>query len=147
MEIPFPEPRRLTLTIRSRGRSAELAALAFGDPDGPPEVVFLHANGFNALTYRQALAPLAPRLRILAFDQQGHGGSTLRADPDGRADWRDLRDDLLGVLEALDGPPVVLAGHSLGGTVSLMAASEAPARVKALALFDPVLFPPRPPDA
>jgi pimeloyl-ACP methyl ester carboxylesterase len=36
---------------------------------------------------------------------------------------------------------VVLAGHSMGGTSSLLAAAAEPARVRALALFDPVIFP------
>ena len=34
----------------------------------------------------------------------------------------------------------MLAGHSMGGTSSLLAAAAAPARVKALALFDPVVM-------
>jgi pimeloyl-ACP methyl ester carboxylesterase len=35
----------------------------------------------------------------------------------------------------------VLAGHSMGGTSSLLAAAAQPARVRALALFDPVIMP------
>ena len=34
-----------------------------------------------------------------------------------------------------------LAGHSMGGTTSLLAAAAEPQRVRALALFDPVIFP------
>jgi len=34
---------------------------------------------------------------------------------------------------------VTLAGHSMGGTVSVLSAAERPDRVKALALFDPVI--------
>ena len=37
--------------------------------------------------------------------------------------------------------PVVLAGHSMGGTSSLLAAAAEPERVRALALFDPVVMP------
>src|SRR5581483_9820808 len=49
--------------------------------------------------------------------------------------------DLLALLEAIDAPaPIVLAGHSMGGCVSLLAAAEAPRRVQALALFDPVII-------
>ena len=35
---------------------------------------------------------------------------------------------------------MVLAGHSMGGTSSLLAAGRAPERVKSLVLFDPVLL-------
>ncbi len=134
-------PRRRTIAIEGRGDGARLAALDFGDPARPIDVVFLHANGFNAMTYRSVLAPLAGTLRILAVDQQGHGRSPQRAAVEGRMNWHDLRDDLLGLLAALEGPPVVLAGHSMGGAVSILAAAERPERVRGLALFDPVIVP------
>jgi pimeloyl-ACP methyl ester carboxylesterase len=138
---PLVVPRRRTLSIESRGAPGELAALDFGDPDRPVDVIFLNANGFNAMTYRSALAPLAAGLRILAVDQQGHGLSPQRTPAAGRLDWLDLRDDLLALLEAVGGGPKVLAGHSMGGAVSILAAAERPDRVRALALFDPVIIP------
>lgn len=134
------EARRRTLTISPPSGQAQLAAVEFGDPARPIDVIFLHANGFNALTYRSVLAPLGDRLRILAVDQQGHGRSAQRVPAEGRTNWCDFRDDLVAVLDAHGGPPVVLAGHSMGGAASVMAAPERAARVKALALFDPVLM-------
>jgi len=133
----FREPRKRALAVAG----GEIAALEFGPTDKPIDVVFVHANGFNAQTYRVLLSPLAAGLRILAIDQRGHGETTLPAEPDGRRSWRDLRDDLVGLLDALDGPPAVLAGHSMGGTVSLLAAAERPDRVKGLVLLDPVIMP------
>jgi len=106
------------------------------------DVVFLHANGFNARTYRSILAPLADRLRILAPDMRGHGATSLPVESPGRLDWYDLRDDLTAFLAALDLPPAVLAGHSMGATTSLLAAAQTPGRVHALALFDPVILSP-----
>jgi pimeloyl-ACP methyl ester carboxylesterase len=136
----FSEPRRRTFDLSGLDAGARLAALEFGDPDRPLDVIFLHANGFNAMTYRSVLAPLGSRLRILAVDQQGHGRSPQRVAIEGRNSWIDMRDDLVALLDLLDGPPVVLAGHSLGGAVSLFAAADRPQRVKALALFDPVIM-------
>lgn len=133
----FREPRKRTTPITG----GEIAGLEFGPTDRPIDIVFVHANGFNAQTYRTLLSPLAASLRILAIDQRGHGATTLPADPEGRRSWRDLRDDLVGLLDALDGPPVVLAGHSMGGTVSLLAAAERPERVRGLVLLDPVIMP------
>jgi pimeloyl-ACP methyl ester carboxylesterase len=132
-------PRRRTFAISSRGQGGELAAIEFGDPDRPIDVIFLHANGFNAMTYGSVLAPLARDLRILAVDQQGHGRSPQRSAAEGRPDWLDLRDDFRALLQVIDAGPVVLAGHSMGGAVSVMTAAEQPDRVRALALFDPVL--------
>lgn len=137
---PFAEPRRRTLAISPPTGPAELAALEFGDPDRPLDVVFLHANGFNAGTYRSVLGPLSDRLHILAIDQQGHGRSAQRASSEGRRNWTDLRDDLVALLDALPGGPVVLAGHSLGGAASLFATAMRQQRVRGLAMFDPVLL-------
>jgi len=39
-------------------RDGTLSALHFGDMSKPLELVFLHANGFNAQTYRAVLGPL-----------------------------------------------------------------------------------------
>jgi pimeloyl-ACP methyl ester carboxylesterase len=140
---PLAAPRRRRFSIRSRGQDGELAGLEFGDPVAPLDVLFLHANGFNAMTYRSILAPLAEGLHILAIDQQGHGRSPQRSPAEGRPDWLDLRDDLVALLDVLgDGPPMVLSGHSMGGAVSVLAAAERPDRVRALALFDPVIVPP-----
>jgi pimeloyl-ACP methyl ester carboxylesterase len=139
-------PNDLTSSPRLRRRAlpggglGELALLDFGPPERPVDAVFLHANGFNAGTYRAILGPLSPGYRILAVDQRGHGLTSLPAVPQGRADWLDLRDDLLAFLEAENLEDVVLSGHSMGGTASLLAAAASP-RVRALALFDPVILP------
>ncbi|MDB5456085.1 MAG: alpha/beta hydrolase [Caulobacter sp.] len=137
----FREPRRRLIAIDSRAGAGDMAALEFGPQDQPVDVVFVHANGFNAQTYRTLLAPLGAGLRVLAVDQRGHGATTLAAAPEGRRSWRDLRDDLVALLAALDQPPVVLAGHSMGGTVSLLAAADQPAAVRGLVLLEPVILP------
>lgn len=131
-------PRRLMVPLPARG--GDMAVLDFGDPNRPVDLVFSHANGFNAATYRSLLAPLASSFRILAPDLRGHGLSTLPTVTEGRRDWHDHRDDLLALLDAFPGPPVVLAGHSMGGTASLLAAAERPGRVSRLVLCDPVIW-------
>jgi pimeloyl-ACP methyl ester carboxylesterase len=138
----FHEPRRRMIPIRSPWGDGEMSVLDFGDASRPPDVVFVHANGFNALTYRSLLAPLSASLRLIAPDLRGHGATRLPADPKGRTSWRDFRDDLIALLEALDGPPVTLAGHSMGATASLLAAERRPDRVSNLVLLDPVIFKP-----
>lgn len=128
-------------TISLPGQEGEVALVEFGDPDRPIDAIFAHANGFNALTYRQALAPLGGALRILAPDLRGHGRTSLAADPATRQDWMDLSRDLVDLMDALGvDRPIVLAGHSMGARAALMATTLAPERVKALALFDPVMI-------
>jgi pimeloyl-ACP methyl ester carboxylesterase len=108
--------------------------------NGPP-LHFAHATGFNAETYRSLLSPLAGQFHIYASDARGHGFSTLPAVPERNASWTTYRDDLVRMLDALGGPPVVLAGHSMGATTSLMAAARRPARVAGLVLIEPVIVP------
>ena len=117
-----------------------MAALDFGDPARAADLVFVHANGFNARTYRALLEPLASSYRILAPDLRGHGLTRLSTENDDRWSWRDHRDDLVAFLDALQGPPLVLAGHSMGATTSLLAAAERPDRVRGLVLLDPVIW-------
>jgi len=132
-------PRTRMIDLPSRGGA--MAAIELGPRDRPVDVIFSHANGFNGRTYRSILSPLAATLRILAIDLRGHGATTLPTVIEGRDGWVEFRDDLLALLATAAEAPVVLAGHSMGGTSSLMAAAADPQRVKALALFDPVVVP------
>ena len=138
--LALSAPRRLTVPIDNRWGGGEMAVLDFGDPARPVDLIFAHANGFNAYAYRSLLQPLSGALRIWAPDLRGHGQSRLPARPEGRRSWKDHRDDLIALLDAVDGPPVALAGHSIGGTSGLLAAAERPERVSRLLLLDPVIW-------
>ena len=139
--VPGFEFRRLRFDLPSVGGHG--TAIEMGPQDRPVDIVFSHANGFNALTYRSILGPLTDRLRIVAVDQRGHGLSGLPPRlEDPNRNWYDLVPDLKAVLEALDIRNAVLGGHSMGGTISLMAAAETPGRVRGIALFDPVIMAP-----
>jgi pimeloyl-ACP methyl ester carboxylesterase len=137
-DIPWPSQRRVTLPGRGPG---EMAYLDFGPPDRPVDVVFVHANGFNAGAYRRMLTPLAPPYRVMAIDLRGHGATTLDTPLANRRDWFDLRDDILGFLHALKLRRVVLSGHSMGATSALLAAAEDADLCRRLILFDPVILP------
>ena len=133
-------PRRLSLSLGN----GEISYLEWKLAEGLPPLHFAHANGFNGLTYRALLAPLAPYFHIRAWDARGHGMTTLPADPAAHKDWYIYRDDLIAFTERFAedaGRPVLLAGHSMGGTASLMAAAERPDLVAGLCLADPVLIP------
>ena len=134
-------PRRLNVPVSNRWGEGEMSVLDFGDERRPVDLVFVHANGFNAATYRSLLAPLSASLRILAPDLRGHGQTRLPTETQGRWSWHDHRDDLAALFDTLDGPPVALAGHSMGATSALLAAAERPDKISRLALFDPVVMP------
>jgi pimeloyl-ACP methyl ester carboxylesterase len=127
--------RRVSFEVRG-GR---VAGLAFGLETPNPDIVFLHATGFNARTYRSLLGPLGDRFHVLALDARGHGRTELPAKTGGYTSWRPHRDDLIAVLEHFSAP-VTLAGHSMGATVSLLAAGKRPDLTAALALIEPVIL-------
>ena len=52
-----------------------------------------------------------------------------------------MRDDLLAALAVLGVENAVLSGHSMGGTVSVLAAALEPRIARSLVLFDPVIIP------
>ena len=78
-----------------------------GDP-GTPAMVLLHALGERAASWDQVAAQFATRFRVVALDLRGHGASTWP----GTYSVPRMRDDVLGVLDALDLHDLVLIGHS-----------------------------------
>jgi pimeloyl-ACP methyl ester carboxylesterase len=130
------EPTRKSISLDG-GAMSYLEWVASGVP-----LNFAHANGFNAETYKSVLAPLADDFHVFASDQRGHGFSTLPATPGLAKGWTIYRDDLVAYLGRIAREPVILAGHSMGGTASFMAAALAPELVRALVLFEPVFVAP-----
>jgi pimeloyl-ACP methyl ester carboxylesterase len=96
-------------------------------------IVFSHANGFPAGTYRVLFeAWRAAGWRVLAHEKFGHDPAYAVA-----GGWSRLRDELLDFIAREAGTgPVALVGHSFGGYLSLLAASKRPALASAVVLLD-----------
>jgi pimeloyl-ACP methyl ester carboxylesterase len=133
------EPVRRTLPLTD----GTISYLEWEAEPRAPVLIFSHANGFNASTYKSLLQPLAGKFRIIAWDMRGHGLTALRLDKRALTGWQVFRDDLLRFIDALDVKPKVLAGHSLGATTSLRAAAVRPYVTDALVLAEPVMPPDR----
>ena len=117
-----------------------MAGIAFGGETATPDIVFIHATGFNARTYRTLLEPLGEKFHVLALDARGHGRTTLPPKLFSYTSWKRHRDDLIAVLEHFTAP-VTLAGHSMGATISLLTAGARTDLVNGLALLEPVILP------
>ncbi|WP_331767040.1 alpha/beta hydrolase [Embleya sp. NBC_00896] len=113
-----------------------------GPPEGPP-LVLLHALGEDATHWTEISAAFAAHWRVYALDLRGHG----RSDWPGDYSVESMRDDVLGVLDALGLRRVDLIGHSLGGLVAYLFAQEHPERVGRLVLEDVSVPEPRKPVA
>ncbi len=105
--------------------------------EGSP-VVLVHASGLGAAQW----GPVAPRLaeawRVLAPDLLGCGGTDPWPDPDHYALAADIA--VVRAVAEHAGAPVHLVGHSYGGLLALRLATEAPALVRSLAVYEPVAF-------
>jgi len=102
--------------------------------------IFSHANGFNGRVYNSLLHKISNNYSIHTYDMRGHGDTTLKANPNNLKSWYSFRDDLLSVIENFK-TPVVLSGHSMGATASLLVALHKPELVKKLILIEPVILP------
>lgn len=104
-------------------------------PNHKPLIIFSHANSFGAPTYRLMLQDLKKRgFAVQAIDQFGH-------DPryPVTSNWPNLVQQLIDFAEPLvqqTSAPMFLVGHSLGGFLSLMVASKAPALARGVVLLD-----------
>ena len=128
------------------GKGGHVAGLNFGRASGPIDLVFLHATGFCALTYRRLLEPLGPRRRVVALDLRGHGRTTLPARAATLTHWYTYARDVVGAVRQLAAdqpPPRLIAGHSLGGTVALLALAAEPRLAAGLVMIDPAMVPTR----
>ena len=119
---PPAAARRMWVTSRD---GVQLNVEAHGPQDTrEPTVVLIHGNTCSIPFWAPVIRALRDELRIVVYDQRGHGGS----DAPGRGGYSAdaLVDDLAAVLEqALPaGGKAVLAGHSMGGTAIMAAASR-----------------------
>jgi pimeloyl-ACP methyl ester carboxylesterase len=100
---------------------------------GDPPIVLVHGMACDHTHLLPQLQHLAPRHRVVALDQRGHGASDR---PEGEYTTERFAEDLGGVLDRLGLERPVLVGHSLGGGVVLHLAVERPDLVRAVVLLD-----------
>lgn len=97
-----------------------------------PTIVFSHANGFPAGTYRVLLERWREAgFEVHAIEKYGH-------DPKYpvTSNWPKLRDQLIDFIDHEVGHAAFLVGHSLGGVLSLLAACKRPDLAQGLVLLD-----------
>lgn len=108
--------------LQVRSADGTLLHVEVRGPDEGPTVVFSHCWATSLASWGRVVRRLDPDLRVVLYDQRGHGRSQT---PITRAGYgtEKLADDLCAVLEATvpEGEKVVVAGHSMGG-MTIMAA-------------------------
>jgi pimeloyl-ACP methyl ester carboxylesterase len=110
---PVLAPRESTVTA-DVGTALHVEVTGPDEPSGT--VVLAHGYVLSQRLWDRQVAALTaarPDLRVVTYDQRGHGQSS-RAPRDS-ATIEQLGKDLRAVLDAVAGGPVVVVGHSMGG--------------------------------
>ncbi len=127
LDVPIPSVQRFFVAVDGL---RQLSGLRWGE--GEPELVLVHGGAQNAHTYDTTALALGRDL--VAIDLPGHGHSD--PSPAGNSAIASHARDLERALEQLSERALPLVGMSLGGLVSIVAASERPDLVALLVLID-----------
>ncbi len=121
----------------------DLSVCFWEGPVDAPILHWAHANGFNGQTYDRLLRKLADRFNIYAWDTPGYGMTD-------KGSYYDEINPVLGYsydLKALiielfkkHKRKILLGGHSIGGSLSLMVSKYIEDKISGLILADPVVI-------
>ena len=104
--------------------------------EGEP-VVLLHGHTLDVRVWDEVVPALvAAGLRMIRYDQRGHGRS---ASPPSGYRWGDHAADLAAVIARVAGGPAHIVGLSKGGGIALELAVRRPELVRTLALIGPLV--------
>jgi proline iminopeptidase len=129
-------PKLERQTVRARG----LAFAVFSSPPVDGATPLLCVNGGLIVDHAMlwpALSPLAAGRQLILYDQRGRGESEAPPDPSA-ARIEDDAADVPALRRALGIRRWDVLGHSWGGGIAMLAASQDPAGVRRLVLVDAV---------
>ncbi len=112
---------------------AELAYLEQGS--GNARLLFVHGWQADHSVWAEVISGLGPRAQSVAVDLRGSGSSNGACGP---RNLERFAADLRELVDALGIGPVVVVAHSMGATVALRLALDAPEAVRGLILIAPV---------
>lgn len=117
-------------------RTSDGAELSYEErgSDGP-RLLFVHGWQGNRSVWRAAIDALPAEYRTVSVDLRGSGDSESAPGP---YTLERFAADLRELIESLGIAPVVLVGHSMGGTVVLRLAVDAPELTRGIVLIAPV---------
>ena len=100
--------------------------------NGDRDLLLVHGSGAHHVWWHAVAPILEKSWRVIGLDLSGHGDSGHRADYDAGT-WAE---EIVAVLRASAARRPIVAAHSLGGRVALLAASRYPEELAGLVLFD-----------
>ena len=129
--------------LKIKTNRGDLSVCFWKGPNDAPILHWAHANGFNGRTYDRLLSKLTDNFNIYAWDMPGYGMTE-------KGPFYDKVNPLLGNsydLEALISElnkkhkrKILLGGHSIGGSLSLIVSKYIKEKISGLILADPVVI-------
>lgn len=105
---------------------------------GKPPLLLCNGFGYTQRVWQSLVTTLAPDHQVILFDHVGVGGSDPAAyDFDKYAHLTGYAQDVLDICRVLELKQAVLLGHSVGATIALLAASQAPMYFAKVVLLTP----------
>lgn len=105
-----------------------------------PPLILLHGLMTNGLCWTDLARELESEYDVIMPDARGHGKSDV---PDYGYRYEDHANDIAGLITALELPPPILLGHSMGGMTAAVVASRKPNLLCGLILADPTFLDPK----
>src|SRR6266511_1840064 len=102
-------------------------------PSGGPSILLLHGLASSSHIWDLVAPRLAPRFRVVAYDQRGHG---LSGKPSSGYGFDRLIADAVAVIRTLELERAEVVGHSWGANVALQHAVDRPRLVSREDLVD-----------
>jgi N-formylmaleamate deformylase len=102
-----------------------------------PTLVLPHGLTANGACWTGLAHLLEKEYDIIMPDARGHGKSSV---PDYGYLYEDHANDVIGLINSLRLPPLVLLGHSMGGMTAAVLASRNPKLLRGLILADPAFL-------
>lgn len=136
-EVPYPHPSKyLPLTIYGQDvRMAFMDVAPSGTPNGHT-VVLLHGNNFAGFYFGSTIDVLRKEgFRVVVPDQMGYGRSSKPIVPYSFTDWARYTSLML---KSLNIEKAMIVGHSMGGMLAARFATQYPAMVERLVLYNPI---------
>ncbi len=104
---------------------------------GDKTILFIHGLGSYLRAWDKNIPELSKKYRCIAIDLPGYGKSSKELHPGTMEFYADIVAEFINKLQLKN---VTLAGHSMGGQISMVFALKYPNLVKNLILVDPAGF-------
>ncbi|RZK22110.1 MAG: alpha/beta hydrolase [Hymenobacter sp.] len=105
---------------------------------GKPPLLLCNGFGYNQRLWNYLTAVLAVQHQVILFDHVGSGESDRQAyDAQKYSSLQGYAHDVIEICQALNLRDVVLVGHSVGATIAMLAASQAPGHFAKVVLLTP----------